>query len=86
MAEFLVEFYAPKGSGDAVEAGAMRARLAAEELRQAGTHVSFVRSIFVPEDETCFYLFEAATLDVVRVAARRAGLPFDRITGTVTVP
>jgi len=38
-----------------------------------------VRSIFVPEDETCIYLYEAASQDAVEEAARRAGLPIDTV-------
>lgn len=44
----------------------------------------YVRSVFVPEDETCFYLYEAASPDVVREAARCAGLGVERVTEAVT--
>jgi hypothetical protein len=39
--------------------------------------------IFVPDDETCFHLFEAASAETVRVAGRFAGLTFDRVTEAV---
>lgn len=39
----------------------------------------FVRSVFVPEDETCFYVYEADSAGTVREVARRAGLPIDRL-------
>jgi hypothetical protein len=42
--------------------------------------VRCVSSIFVPEDENCFLLYEAGSVDVVREAAGRAALPFERIT------
>jgi hypothetical protein len=45
-----------------------------------GIPVRLVRSIFVPEDETCLLLVEAPTADAVREVARRAGLAFERIT------
>jgi len=38
-----------------------------------------VRSIFVPDDETCFLLFEAESADDVRAAMALAGLPCDEI-------
>ena len=79
MAEFLVELYVSHTDAGAVELGAARARAAAEDLTREGTPVRYVRSIFVPEDETCFFLYEAGTENVAREAAGRAGLPFERI-------
>lgn len=35
----------------------------------------FLRSVFVPEDEACFHLYEAASAADVRAAARRAPNP-----------
>ena len=46
----------------------------------------FVRSIFVPEDETCFCVYQAASAQDVREAACRASLPFRRITPTIRQP
>ena len=43
--------------------------------------VRYVRAIFVPEDETCFFLYEAGSVDAVRKAARRAGLGCERADG-----
>lgn len=84
MAEFLVELYVSRTDGASVEHGAARAWLAAEQLTREGTPVRYLRSIFVPEDETCFYLYEAVTVDAVHEAARRAALPVDRVAEAVT--
>jgi hypothetical protein len=35
------------------------------------------------QDETCFHLYEAASVDAVREVARRAALPFERVTEAV---
>jgi hypothetical protein len=83
MAEFLLELYVSRTEPEVVEAGAERARREAERLSGEGTPVRFVRTIFVPEDETCFYLYEAGSVDAVREAARRAELRFDRIAEAV---
>ena len=84
MAEFLVELYVSGVDPGAVERDAERARLGAEELTREGKPVRYLRSIFVPEDETCFFLFEAASADSVREAATRAALPFERVAGAIT--
>jgi hypothetical protein len=79
MTEFVVELYAARSDATAVALAAERARSAAEVLSREGSAVRFVRAIFMPEDETCFLLFEAATADVVRMAALRASLPVERV-------
>lgn len=86
MRAYLLELYVPRSDADAVEDGAERARRAAEELTAEGTPVRYIRSVFVPEDETCFCLYEAAAIEDVRAAAERAGLPDGRIAEAVTAP
>ena len=60
-----------------------KARLAADELTREGTPVRYLNSIFVPEDETCFFLYQAVSADAVREAARRAALSFERVSEAV---
>ncbi len=79
MAEFLVESYVTQRDSATFDREAERCRVAAEEMTREGTPVRFLRSIFIPEDETCFYLYEAASAELVRELARRAQLPFDRV-------
>jgi hypothetical protein len=77
MTSWLIEGYAP-GSASMAEVKT-RARDAAAELTLAGTHIRYLRTIFVREDETCFHVFEAASAETVREAAERAGLSAYRI-------
>ena len=84
MAEFLVELYLSGVDGGAVERESERARLGAEALTREGKPVRYLRSIFVPEDETCLFLYEAASADDVREAATRAALRFERVAGAIT--
>ena len=58
------------------------ARRAAEELARDGSFVRYLPSLYAPEDEICFYLFEAASADAVRDAAFRAGFAFEWRTET----
>jgi hypothetical protein len=82
MNEFLVELYVSCTEPNGVERRAERAQRAAVELTQAGTPVRFVRSIFVPSDETCLFLFEAVSIDAVRETARRAALAAEHVAET----
>lgn len=67
------------GSMDPAEA-IVRLQAAAEELTAAGLHVHHVRSILVPDDETCFHVFEGPSVEAVEEVGRRADLEFDRVT------
>lgn len=75
MPQFLVESYASRSEPDAIRRGnAAHARLAAQTLSREGIDVHYLRAVFVPEEETSFYLYEASDAAAVREAARRAGL------------
>jgi hypothetical protein len=56
-----------------------RARPAAEELTLRGTSVRCLRSIYVPEDQTCCPLFKAGSPAAVREATRDAAPPCARV-------
>jgi hypothetical protein len=81
MASFLVEAFTP-AQADLAEIE-QRAREAARQLSLAGTAVRHVRSIYVPEDEICFHLFDAASLEAVRQASSDARLDAQRIVEAV---
>lgn len=81
MAEFLLELYLSRSDRGALVAD--RAAVAAQRVRHDGAAVRYLRSIFVPEDETCFLVYEASSIDDVRRAARLAGLPDDHIVEAV---
>ena len=52
-------------------------------MRTAGIPVRFLRSVFVPEDESCFFLYEGPNTDAVRDAAGRAELTVAHIDKTI---
>jgi hypothetical protein len=79
MPEFMVELYVSRTDRDAVAVWAARVNRATAELTAAGRPVRLLRSILVPEDETCFLLVEADTAETVRETARRAALVFERV-------
>jgi hypothetical protein len=79
MKRFLVETYLERGAAAEPAARERRARSAAEQMTREGTRVWFERSIHVPEDEICFYIFDAPSVGDAADAARRAGLDPIRI-------
>ena len=74
MPSFLVETYLARGQAGERAARDQRARVAAEEHRQGRTPVRFERSIHVPEDEICFFVFDAPSGRAAALVAERAGL------------
>ncbi len=72
MLSYLVEVYLPRSRASEACATGSRARAAAEELSREGVPIRYVRTTFLPDDETCFHLFEAASAETVEEASRRA--------------
>ena len=79
LRRFLAERYLPQSDLAAADRSARLLEAAAAELSIEGTPVRHLRAIFVPEDETCFHIFEAASPDVVGAAGERAQVPLGRI-------
>ena len=79
MPSYLVETFLARGDAGARAARERRARSAAETLTRQGTRVRFDRAIHVPEDEICFFVFDApSSLEAVLVA-EQAGLDHFRV-------
>ncbi len=71
---YTVELSLPQGGWADVQEAAARAREACD-----GGRVRFLRSIYVPEDDACFFLYEGPSAQSVRAAARRAKLGVRRV-------
>ena len=84
MAKYIVDLYLTGGDEAALERGVELTRRAAERLTREGTPVRHLRSLFVPEDETCYLLLEAGDAAAAQAAAGAAGLPFERSATAVT--
>lgn len=85
LARYTVELKRPHGGWSGIEAATARARGVAEEIRAEGTPVRFLRSVFVPEDESCFFLYEGPSADTVRDAAVRAELTVEHVEETIAL-
>jgi hypothetical protein len=84
MPSYLVETYLARGDAGERTARERRAHSAAKELARAGARVRFERSIHIPEDEICFFTFEAPTGRDAALAAQRAGLDPFRIVEAIS--
>lgn len=61
-------------------AGAQQAAIGkAEEMRNGGSEIRYIRSTFAPEDGRCMCLFEASSDAEVKRLNDEAGLPYSRV-------
>ena len=82
MPEFLAETYTPR----------LAAAPSAGDVARAAAHaggpqapVRFLGAVAVPEEETCFWLYQAPSAAAVRAAMTAAGLRPERITEAVAI-
>jgi hypothetical protein len=52
----------------------------------AGTDVSYLRSVFAPQDGRCFCLFDGPSEDAVKSVNDAAGLPYERVVPAMDLP
>ena len=83
MPDYLVERYVPRHKTDELGVEARRARALAEDLSRGGRSIRYVRTTLLPDDETCFHLFEADSAETVSDLCARAGLQHARIVRAV---
>lgn len=84
MPSYLVETFLPHGGAAERTALERRARSAAEELTRRGTGVRFDQTIHVPDDEICFFVFDAPSSGDAALAAQLAELGPLRIVEAVS--
>ena len=84
MPSYLVETYLARGRAGERAARERRARSAAKELTDRRTRVRFDRSIYVPEDEICFFVFDAPSGRDAALTAERAELDPIRVVESVS--
>jgi len=84
MPSYLVETYLPRGRAGERTARTRRARSVADELTREGIRVRFRRSIHLPEDETCFFVFDAPSGETAALAAERADLDPMRVVEAIS--
>jgi hypothetical protein len=75
LSRFLLELKPDATGFDDIQAMSARSRDACGELSTAIAPIRLLRSVFVPEDGSCFMLFEATSAPAVTEAARLAAVP-----------
>jgi hypothetical protein len=84
MPSYLVETYLARTAMGEQRTRENRARSVAEKLTRAGMRVRFNRSIHIPEDEICFFVFDAPSNREVALVAEQAALEPIRVVEAVS--
>jgi len=80
---YLVERFLPGVPDKELARIGERAREACRRLYAAGVDVRYLGSTLVPDDESCFCLFEASSRAEVERANQESGLSYVRISAAV---
>ena len=81
--DFVAECFWSGVTEQDVRASDSRLCAAISELVSNGHHIGYAGPLVMPTDEVVMYLFEG-TEEIVKLAAERAGIPYDRIIPTST--
>ena len=84
MKQFFVEVFTARLKAGNLATAERRATSAAKRLSSPDREVQFVRATYIPEDEICFFVFDAPSVHDAALAARRAGLEPIRVVEAVS--
>ena len=79
VATYVIETYLSRTRTGELDAATSRLREAVAAAATRDGPVRHLRSYFVPEDEMCFHVVEAPSLESTVELSRRAGLSAERI-------
>jgi Protein of unknown function (DUF4242) len=82
---YLVESYGSGLTEPRVVQAARRLQDAVRDLTSEGREITCVTTLFIPDDEVVFCVFDAGSVGAVEDAYRRGALPFDRILPVVQI-
>jgi hypothetical protein len=81
MRQFLVEVFMPRAAAGELASAERHAAAASTQLDGG---VRYVRATYIPEDEICFFVFDAPSGRDAALAAQRAGLEPIRVVEAVS--
>jgi hypothetical protein len=82
---FLVERYLPAAAAGSLASSVGRAAQLCALSTESGSasKVQYLRSVYLPAEDTCFCLFRAATAETVRALNDEASFALDRIAAVI---
>lgn len=86
MAVYLVERELPGIDSTGLAGAQQAAQAVSERFTAAGRPLRYIRSTFIPGEDRCLCLFEAADAGTVAAGNQEAGLPFRRIVEAADLP
>ena len=86
MPSYLIEVYVPRAKAHEAELTSRRIRSAIDELHGGGGGISFVRTMLLPDDETCFHVLDAPSTAEVEHVCKRAGVGRIRVVLAIEEP
>jgi hypothetical protein len=85
MKQFVLEVFVSRSNGRELVRYERRLTAAAGRVSRNGTPVRYLRTTYVPEDETCFHVLEAVSADLVAEVSKLAGVDGGRILEARTI-
>ena len=86
MPYFLIEVYIPRARAHEAYTTGRRIRAAIHSLHGDGMEIRFVRTILLPEDETCFHVVDAPSTAEVHHLCESVGLSSIRVVPAIEDP
>ena len=86
MPYFLIEVYIPRARAHEADSTGRRIRAAIDALHGADVDFRFVRTMLLPEDETCFHVVDAPSVAAVQHICKHAGLSSIRVVSAIEDP
>ena len=86
MPYYLIEVYIPRARAHEADSTGRRLRAAIDAFQGEDVEVRFVRTMFLPEDETCFHVVDAPSRAEVQQLCERAGLSSVRVVSAIEDP
>jgi hypothetical protein len=86
FAVLIVERYQPHPAHEQLLEDAMRLHESALTAAGGRTLIRYLGSAFVPQDETCFLVFEGSDVAAAERALQQAAISYERVVQAVCVP